>query len=140
MPTADSELELLRRRLLLTIEFFERHAEFSLGAQFRDLVEHAKTQGSLRNMKLLAREVDQMAVALSPDQQDGLSAVLGTKLGVDRDAEAKAANSRLRELVRVGHVRSEKERQFVEAQLDRLVSTQGDADLISALKGLLSAN
>ena len=127
----------LRDRLLLTIQFIESVEDFPSGSQLRALVEGAAAKGDLRTLRLLAREVDQMTIALQSDQRDGLEAILRQKLGVDKDRERAELRREVARVIERGTVASEKERRRLEDYAELLEATGGDEAEIAAVRRLV---
>ena len=130
-------LQALRDRLLCTIQFMENAQEFPTGAQLRVLIEGAAEKGDLRSLRVMTREVDQMTVALQPDQRDGLEALLQQKLGIDKEQERGALRIELAKVLRRGTVASEKERRRLEDYAEMLEATGGDQAEIDAVRRLV---
>ena len=86
----------------------------------------------------MARETDQMTIALTPDQRDGLEALLRTRLGIDKDAERERLRERVAETIKRGSVASEKERRRLEDYAEMLEATGGDPKEIEMVRHLIS--
>jgi hypothetical protein len=136
-PEDQATLSALRERLLLTLAFFENAQEFPSGRRFRDLVESAAAAESLRDMRVLAREIDKMTIALAPHEREGLEALLQQRLGVDKDAERAELRRQVTTALERGAVASEKERRRLEEYVEMLEATGGDPAEIAAVTELL---
>jgi len=134
-----ARLRALRDRLLLTLEFIENAQEFPSGAQFRVVVEAAAAKQDLRSLRLIARELEQMTVALQSDQRDGLEALLRQRLGVDKDEERAALRSEVAKVLERGVIASEKERRRLEDYAEMLEATGGDASELAAVRKLVKS-
>jgi hypothetical protein len=133
----EAALAALRDRLVLTLSFFENAQDFPTGKQLRDLVESTAARGSLRDMRLLAREIDGMTIALAPHERDGLEALLQQRLGVDAEAERAELRRKMAVVLQRGTIASEKERRRMEEYADLLEATSGDPAEIAAVRRLL---
>lgn len=133
----EHEITQLQARLLLILDFFENVQPFPSGSAFRSTVRQAAEAGRLRELRLIAREMETMIVALSQDQRDGLEALLKIKLGVDVEIEHGALMSEINRTLRRGVIASEKERQRVERWLDELTAIDADPSVRRALQNLL---
>jgi hypothetical protein len=87
----------------------------------------------------MARDVDQMTVGLTPDQRDGLEALLHSRLGIDADVEREELGRQLAKVIERGAVASEKERRHLEDYAEMLEATGGDAKLIEVVRRILGA-
>ena len=123
---------------MLTLSFFENAQSFPSARQFRDVVEAAASAGRLRDLRLAARELDAMTVALTQDQRDGLDALLKSRLGVDAEAERVTTKDEVAAVIRRGSIASAKERQRIEGYLDYLIASGGDPSEMQAVEDLLS--
>ena len=136
-PENDAAVRALRHRLLLTIQFFENTNEFAGAPEWRELVESAAANGRLRDLRLLAREIDAMSIALAPNEREGLEAVLRERLGVDKDAERRELGQQIAKVLQRGKIASEKERRRLEEYVEMLEATGGDPGEIEAVNALL---
>ena len=89
------------------------------------------------DMHLFARDIEAMTIALTPHEQDGLEALLVSRLGVDREAEYAAVQQSVAKVLRRGTIASEKERRRLEEYADMLDATGGDPAEIEAVRRLL---
>src|SRR4051794_33924147 len=85
----------LRERALLTINYFANIQDFPLAFMYRENIEKAAQSGNLRKMRLMARDVDEMAIGLAPHEREGLEAILRERLGVDKEAERAALSQQV---------------------------------------------
>ena len=135
----DAAVAALRARLLLTLEFIEGVQDFPSGAQMRRIVEDAAGRGNERALRLLVKEVDSLKAALAPHHQEGLSALLQSRLGVDTERERAERQRHVAAALRRGAVRSEKERRRLEEYADMLETAGGDPKEIADVRRLLRA-
>jgi hypothetical protein len=127
----------LRDRLMLTLQFMERAQDFPSGPKMREIVVRAAEQGDYRNLRLMAKEVDAMTIALAPHERDGLEALLSSRLGIDKDAERDEMRRKVAVALQRGTVASEKERRRLEEYVEMLEAS-GDAPAeAAAVKRLL---
>lgn len=127
----------LRDRLVLTLQFMERAQDFPSGPKMREMVAHAADQGDYRNLRLMAKEVDAMTVALAPHERDGLEALLSSRLGIDKDAERDEMRRRVAVVLRRGTIASERERRRLGDYAEMLEATGGDPAEIAAVRRLI---
>lgn len=132
-------IEALRDRVLLTIQFFENTQDFPSGAQILGVVEDAVARGDLRTLRLVARDVDAMIIALSPHEREGLEAILRDRIGVNKDAERSELKRQVAEIIRRGSIASEKERRRLEDYAEMLEAIDADHAEIAAVRRLLSS-
>jgi hypothetical protein len=88
-------------------------------------------------MRVLAREIDKMTIALAPHEREGLEALLQQRLGVDKDAERAELRRQVTTALERGAVASEKERRRLEEYVEMLEATGGDPAEIAAVTELL---
>jgi hypothetical protein len=136
-PEDDATLRLLRDRLLLTLQFMESAQDFPTARLIRQQVETAAAENNLRSIRLMARDVDAMTVALASHERDGLEALLKTRLGVDKDAEREVLRAYVSRLLERGTVASEKERRRLEDYAEMLRATGGDPAEILTVERLI---
>lgn len=127
----------LGTRLRLTIEFIERVQDFPDGAALRAIVDEEVAKQRLRSLRILARDVDEMALTLTPAQRKQLQATLEEHSDVDVDAEWNAQRTAMDALVQRGEIRSERERKRVERYLEALIARSGPSSEIRAIRSLL---
>lgn len=132
-------IEELRERMLVTIDFIERVEEFPSARQLREIIANAVRNEDARTLRLVAKEVDAMALALPDHEREGLEALLLSKVGVDKAAERQALRRKVEQVLQRGTVASEKERQRLEEYIDMLVATGGEASEIAAVRRLLAS-
>ena len=133
----EAGLMALRDRILLTVQFVENSQGFRYGQGVREATETAFAKKSLRELRMIAREVDAMTIGLAPEQRDGLDALLRQRIGVDKDKERKNLSERVAQILRRGTIASEKERRRLEDYADSLEATQGDPAEVAAVRDLL---
>jgi len=133
----EAMLRALRDRTLLVIEFIERIQDFPTGAALRGVVQSATAKHDLRSMKLIARDIDAMTVALAPHERDGLEAILMERLGVDKEAERAGLARQVAAAISRGSVASEKERRRLEEYAEMLNATGGDPAELDAVRRLI---
>ena len=138
-PQHQALLRQLRDRSELTLRFIESAQAFPSGEGFRTAVENAAAKGDLRTMRLLAREIDGITLALPPHQREGLEAILRDRFGVDKDAERAELKARVALIVARGTIASEKERQHLEDYLEMLDATGGDPGEVETVLNLLGS-
>lgn len=134
------ELVALRDRIVITIQYLDDVDDLG---EFADAVvrqtEACFSKGKLGPLKLIANQIDSFTVALNMQQRDGLDAILGARLGVDRDAERASREHYLACVIASGRIASAKQRRKIEEYLERLESENGDPALIQEIAKLLSA-
>jgi len=134
------QLSLFHDRVILTLQFFENVEGLGItGAQLREGAEAAYAREDLRALRLLAADIDSLAVALPPHQREGLEAVLRSRLQIDKDAERQELRRRAAHALERGAVNSEKERRHLEAYVEMLEATDGDPAEVEAVRRLLSS-
>ena len=131
---------MLRDRLLLTIRFIENAQDFPSGQQLREIVEVSAAKGDLRTLRLIAREIDDMMIALAPHERDGLEALLLSRFGIDKDSEREELGRWAASILERGTIRSEKERRRLEDYVEQLTATGGDPAQIQAVTSLLQSS
>ena len=136
---AEDEFQSLQRRLVLTLQFMENAEHFPSAKQIRTIVDGATERKDLRTLRLVARDVDAMTTALTPDQRDGLDALLVARLGIDAEAERAMALQEAADAVQRGIIRSAKERQRLEHWAEVLEVTGDDSATLVSLRHLLSS-
>lgn len=127
----------LTKRLLTIVQFIEDTQESVFAPQLRKVVESLAARGELRRMRIIARDIDAMTVALAPHQREGLEAILQHRLGIDKEAE-RAEMSRLAAVaIKRGRVAGEKERRRLERYVEMLEAIGGDRTELEAVEDLL---
>lgn len=137
----ESQLRALFERIMLTIDFSERVGGFRT-ATFPELLRKSARQileeGNLRDMRRMAREIDEAAtMGLPAHHREGLEAVLGSRLGVDKDTERARMRAKVAAAIKRGKVGSEKERRRLEDYAEMLDATGGDPEEIAAVRRLI---
>lgn len=138
-PGRTQQAHALGKQLLLTIEFIERLQDFPSGPQLREIVRSEMERGRLAALRILERDVREMALTLSPHERDGLEALLEQRLGYDADAAWLAERAAARLSLAAGRVRSERERRRLERYLEALVVRGDDANEAAAIEALLKS-
>jgi hypothetical protein len=139
----ESQLRALFDRIMLTIDFADRVGGFGdgrlpLADMLRQKARQSFEASNLRDIRLIAREIDQACIALSPYQREGLEALLGSRLGVDKDAERADMRAKVAAAIKRGKVASEKQRRRLEDYAEMLEATGGDPEEIAAVRRLVS--
>jgi len=139
----ESQLRALFDRIMLTVDFADRAGGFgtstTLADSLRGKARQALEQGALRDMRRMAREINEASmVGLPTHQREGLEALLNSRLGVDTDAERAEMQAKAAAAIRRGKVGSEKERRHLEDYAEMLEATGGDPDEIAAVRRLMS--
>jgi hypothetical protein len=137
-PEEETRVEAIRARVQATVGFIETVQDFPAAGTIREVAENAGRRGDLRSLRLLEREVDAMAIALSPDEREKLDALLLDRLGVDKDAERRKNRQNVAAILARGTIGSERERRRLEEYADLLEATGGDTSEILAVRRLLS--
>lgn len=127
----------LRSRMLLILHFIEDRHDFPIGPQMREVVETAARRGDLRTLRLAAKEIDDMTIALTSHERDGLEALLFSELGVDMDFERAQLRQAVARVLHRGRISSEKERRRLEDYAEMLEATGGDSAEIAAVRQLV---
>lgn len=138
-PKDEAAVSAIRERLVLTLRFMQNAQEFPSGQQWMDLVEAASGKGDIRTLRLLAREIDAMTVALAPHERDGLEALLLSRLGVNKDEERAELQRQVAMVLKRGSIASEKERRRLEDYVEMLETTGGDPAEIEAVRQLIQS-
>lgn len=138
-PEEEAALSALRERLVLTVQFIQDRQEFPSGAELREIIESAAKKHDLRTLKLLAREIDAMAISLAPHEREGLEAVLLSRFGVDKEGERAVLQDKVIAVLRRGTIAGEKERRRLEEYADMLEVTGGDPAELATVRRLLSS-
>ncbi|HEY2854905.1 MAG TPA: hypothetical protein VGJ18_18755 [Gemmatimonadaceae bacterium] len=139
-PLSAGEVEAvnnLRERLIAMLGFFENAQEFRSAPRFRALVEETAARGSLRAMRLLAREIDDMANALHPHEREGLEAMLRSRFAIDKETERAELRRRVALVLKRGTIASETERRHLEDYAEMLESIGEDQSELRAVRSLL---
>jgi hypothetical protein len=136
-PEEEIAARRLRDRIVMTIQFIEDVQDFPSGVQMRAIAESAANSGDYRTLRLLAKEIDAMTIALATHERDGLEALLQTRLDVNKDAERAEERKNVAAVLRRGTIASEKERRRLEEYVDSLEATGGDPGEIEAVRHLL---
>lgn len=134
------QVHALGKQLLLTIEFIERMQDFPSGPQLREIVSNEMERGRLAALRILERDVREMALTLAPHERDGLEALLEQRIGYDADAAWLAERAAARLSLAAGRVRSERERQRLERYLEALAVRGDDANEAAAIQALLKSS
>lgn len=132
-----ADLPALRERLILTLRFIEDVQEFPSGQQMRSIVEDAASKRDIRSLRLLAKEIDAMTIALAPHERDGLEALLLSRLGVDKDIERADLQRQVARVLERGSIASEKERRRLEEYVEMLEVTGGDPKEAESVRQLI---
>ncbi len=139
-PEDEAAVNLLQQRLVLTIQYIEDVQDFPSGKDMQDLVVSAAARGDLRTLRLVAKEVDAMTVALAPHEREELEALLLSRLGVDKHLERAEMRRKIAEVLQRGTIASEKERRRLEDYVEMLEATRGDPTEIEAVQQLLRSS
>jgi hypothetical protein len=134
------QLKLLHDRITLTLDFFDNVEGLGqVGVQLRDGAKTAHARGDVRALRLLATDIDSLAIALPSHEREGLEAMLGSRLGVDKDAERHELRRRVARALKRGIVTSEKERRHLEEYLEVSEAIGGDPAETDAVRRLLNS-
>jgi hypothetical protein len=79
-PEDEFQIAALRDRLISTVQFIEQVEEFPSGPQIRTVVEEAAANSDLRTLRLLARDIDEITLALAPSDKSRLTELLRERL------------------------------------------------------------
>jgi hypothetical protein len=137
-PEAEKEVSALRERLVLTLRFIQEAGDdFPNCDQWLELVDNAATNGELRTLRLLVREVNELVATLTRDQMNDLRALLQARLGVDMDAERRDLQLQIARALKRGTIASEKERRRLEEYVEMLEVNGGNQAQIEKIEQLL---
>jgi hypothetical protein len=139
LSTEDARaIDVLRDRILLSLDFFEREQPSRSADDIRGIVSAAVDRGDLRGLRLIARDIEKAAIGLPADARDGLEAVLLERLGIDRNAERDQLRCEVAQAIEHGAPRSEAERRRLEDYAAMLEAEGGDPEEIAAVRRLTS--
>ena len=139
-PEDELTLRQLTERMLITIRFVESVQDFPSAGELRGIVQDAAAKGDLRTIRLLSRDLREMAVTLAPHERDGLEAILQQRLGVDANAERAELRRQVAKSMQRGTIASEKERRRLEDYVEMLEATAGDPAEIECIRQFLRSN
>lgn len=135
-----AELDKLRDRILITLDFIATREDFPTVGDFKALAEGAHARGDLRSLQLVARDLDKATIGLTSHDRDGLEAILQGKLGIDKDAERAALKREVAKAIQRGTVASEKERRRLQDYAEMLEATGADQGEIDAVRRLVDSD
>lgn len=139
-PEDEAAVNLLRQRLVLTIQYIEDVQDFPSGKDMQGLVVSAAGRGDLRTLRLVAKEIDAMTVTLAPHEREELEELLLSRLGVDKHLERAEMRRKVAEVLQRGTIATEKERRRLEDYVEMLEATRGDPTEIEAVQQLLRSS
>ncbi|MCU0649221.1 MAG: hypothetical protein MUF00_14575 [Gemmatimonadaceae bacterium] len=116
----EAELSMLLKRIRLTVQFMNSLSNTRDADGFLEIAATAAEKRSLRNLKIIARELDITVRMLPEDLRTSLDAQLSSQLAIDLTAEEDALRKRVTRALRRGHVASEVERRVLEDYADSL--------------------
>jgi hypothetical protein len=138
-PEDEAHVTLLCERMILTLRSIENVEHFPEGEQMRAIIERAAKNGDLRALRLVARNVDEMTLALPSAEREAMEALLRERVGVDKELERAEQRGKVVAILQRGTVASEKERRRLEEYMEMLEITGGDEAEAAAVRRLLSA-
>lgn len=138
-PVEEAALAALGNRLIDTLTFMEDRQDFPSGPQIRSIVEGAMEKRDMRTLRLIERDVDDMALTLAPHEREGLEAVLLTRYGLDKEAQREELRSAVAAVLARGTVASEKERVRLLDYAGMLEVVGGDPAEIQAVRQLAAS-
>lgn len=136
-PDDQYALGALTERLLTIVQFIEDTRESVFIPQVRKIVESLAAKGELRRMRIVARDIDAMTLALAPHEREGLEAILQHRLGIDKEAERTELSRLAAVAIKRGQVASEKERRRLERYVEMLQAIGGNRAELEAVENLL---
>jgi len=135
----EARLAQLYSRLTLILHFIEDVEDFPSGPQVREVVAAAMNQRDLRTLRLIERDVEEMAHALSPGERERLQTQLRNAAAGSSDLGRIRAHQEVVAILARGRVGSEKERRRLEQYADELNAEAGaDTETIEAIQRLLA--
>jgi hypothetical protein len=137
MTESDVGGHTLCEELRFIVGFFAEVETESAFLELHQIVDAACKEQSTRQLRLISRELDQMALALPPHQREGLEALLLARFGAGKEAARAVIAERIAAVLRRGTIASEKERQHLEDYIEVLEVTGGDSAKRQAVIELL---
>lgn len=132
------EAELLYERIRLTLSFVESVQDCEpFGSAILAVAQKALASRSVRRLRLMARDVDALVATLAPHEREGLSAVLESRLRIDREKEHEERHKRVMAILRRGTLAGERERRHVIDFLEVEESRDEGSDDLDAIRRLL---
>ncbi|MCL4215060.1 MAG: hypothetical protein KJZ74_14210 [Gemmatimonadales bacterium] len=120
------------------IEFIERVQEFPSGEDFRHVIRSEMERANLNALRVIARDVDEMAMTLEPHQRDGLEAILQERPGDAGNQSWETQIAAARQAIARNTIRSERERQRFERFIEAAAGRGDDTKvLVEELRTLL---
>lgn len=133
-PAHLRELRALRARCLLIVDFVHEHSGLgALAPEMRNAIENAYAAQSLKGLRTVARDLDEMAEGLSPNVKAQLDHQLEVELGIDAEAERAADLAVFRGMIERGRIRNEREYRMAISFLDRVAATDPVATRLAPL-------
>lgn len=130
------ELRLLHARCLFIIDFVhERSSLGELASPMRDAVQTAFAMQNRKGLRMVARDLAEMADSLAGDVKRELDRRLEHDLALDLAAEAASERAALESVVARGRIRNEREYRLAQSAVDRGAV---DASLGARLSPLLA--
>ena len=136
-PEDEAQVASLRDRLVLTVRFVEAAEAFPQGPQIRAIIEEAARKSDLRSLRLLQRDVSEMAAALPANDREELNALLREQVGVDEEQERADLRRGVVKILVRGAVASEVERRRLEHYVEMLENSGSDAAEARVVRQLL---
>lgn len=133
-----AELDRLRDRIVITLEFVASREDFPNVGDFKSLAEGAHARGDLRALQIIARDLDKATIGLMSHDRDGLEAILQQRLGIDKNAERAELQQQVAIALKRGTIAGEKERRRLEDYAEMLEATGGDPAEIAAVRRLVN--
>ena len=131
------ELRRLRDRAVLTIDFVRRRSDLGeFGGQMLAVIETTFAKQDLRGLRVLSRDVTELAQGMAPQDVKELESLMARELGVDLPAEAETENQEILAIASRGRIRNEREHRLVAEYLDR-ASADSEPALRLTLEQLL---
>lgn len=131
------ELIALRSRCLMIVDFAHEHSGLGeLADEMRKVVENSYATQDLKGLRMVVRDLEEMADGLSPRTKAELDRRLEAELGIDMKAERAMDKLTIEAMVSRGKIRNEREYRMALAFLD---SVAGTDDVAARLAPLVAA-
>lgn len=136
--TPEEELDLLYRRSMLTCEYLRSYAGLEPASAFIDAVERTFQSRNLRGMRIMVRELSDLAKDLPPHRKEELQAELKFRFGIDGEDEDRRERDKVAAVLARGRINSEREYRRVMEWIEELESEAVVSDELRQLRDLAS--
>lgn len=138
-PEQLGELDALRRRCHLILDFIASVEPAGVWSEFKAFVEKTAAKRDLRGLRMVVRDLTEAQTGLSPRDRGELSRRLQDELGVDLSQEQTKELKKIQEIVGRGKIRNEREYRMVHDRVEEIYADEQAREEVERLNALLDA-